>query len=71
MKKSLEFKLEQMLERFQEVGRLLSEASVIADQNQFKSLSKEYAHLEPVAHSYEQHIGAQTNIVSIQGMISG
>lgn len=71
MKKSLEFKLEQMLERFQEVGRLLSEASVIADQNQFKSLSKEYAHLEPVAHCYEQYIGAKTNLVSLQEMISG
>ena len=41
MKKSLEFKLEQLLERFQEVGRLLSEAAVIADQTQFRALSKE------------------------------
>ena len=66
MKKSLEFKLQQMLERFEEVGRLLSEASVIADQNKFKTLSKEYAQLEPVASCYETYLEAQTNYASLQ-----
>jgi len=60
MKKSLELKLEQMVERYQEVERLLSEASVIADQQQFKTLSKEYAQLEPIAQSYEQFLAVQT-----------
>ena len=41
MKISLEQKLQQMQERFQEVSCLLSEASVISDQEQFKNLSKE------------------------------
>lgn len=68
MKKSLELKLQQMLERFQEVGRLLSEASIIADQNQFKNLSKEYAQLEPVATCYESYIAAQDNWSSLQDM---
>jgi peptide chain release factor 1 len=68
MKKSLEFKLQQMLERYQEVGRLLSEASVIADQNQFKTLSKEYAHLEPIASCYETYMKAQDNLSSLQEM---
>lgn len=71
MKKSLEFKLQQMLERFQEVGRLLSEASIIADQNQFKALSKEYSQLEPVAHSYEQYIKATENLNALQEMLDG
>lgn len=71
MKKSLEFKLQQMLERFQEVGRLLSEASIISDQNQFKALSKEYAQLEPVAQCYESYIEAQTNLNSLQEMLEG
>lgn len=66
MKKSLEFKLQQMLERFEEVGRLLSEASIIADQNKFKTLSKEYAQLEPVASCYETYLEAQTNYTSLQ-----
>lgn len=71
MKKSLELKLEQLLERFQEIGRLLSEASVIADQNQFKALSKEYAQLEPVATCYNQYLEAQANLASLQELQEG
>lgn len=71
MKKSLETKLEQMLERFQEVERLLSEASVIADQTRFKALSKEYAQLEPIATCYEQYSTVQTNLVSLQELLDG
>jgi peptide chain release factor 1 len=69
MKKSLEFKLEQLLERFQEVGRLLSEASVISNQNQFKSLSKEYAQLEPVAAGYGDYQKACENLASLEELI--
>ena len=69
MKKSLELKLQQMLERYQEVGRLLSEASVIADQNQFKTLSKEYAQLEPVATCYETYLEAQNNLSSLHELL--
>ena len=71
MKKSLELKLQQMLERFQEVGRLLSEASVIADQNQFRALSKEYAQLEPVATCYGEYQEAALNLSSLQELLSG
>ncbi|MCW8469861.1 peptide chain release factor 1 [Fluoribacter gormanii] len=71
MKKSLEVKLQQMLERYQEVGRLLSEASVIADQNQFKTLSKEYAQLEPVATCYETYVEAKNNLASLNEMLEG
>jgi peptide chain release factor 1 len=71
MKKSLELKLQQLLERFQEIGRLLSEASVISDQNQFKALSKEYAQLEPVATCYNDYLEAQANLDSLQELLQG
>lgn len=71
MKKSLETKLEQMLERFQEVGQLLSEPSIIADQNKFKNLSKEYAQLEPLATCYDAYIKARDNLASLQEMLEG
>lgn len=71
MKNSLELKLQHMLERFQEVGRLLSEASVIADQNQFKALSKEYAQLDPVAHCYESFLEAKNNLTSLEELLAG
>lgn len=71
MKKSLELKLQQMHERFQEVGRLLSEASVIANQNQFKALSKEYAQLEPVANCYQSYLDAKNNLSSLHELLEG
>lgn len=66
MKKSLELKLQQMLERFQEVERLLSDATVIACQDQFKQLSKEYAHLEPIATCYKQYQEAASELISLE-----
>ena len=71
MKKSLELKLEQLLERFQEVGQLLSDASVIADQTQFRALSKEYAQLEPVAACFDQYINAAASAASLKEMLTG
>ena len=71
MKKSLELKLEQMLERFQEVGRLLSDASIIADQNQFRPLSKEYAQLEPVATCYDHYLQAEANVCALKELLTG
>ena len=68
MKISLEIKLEQMLERFQEISRLLSEATVIADQDQFRTLSKEYAQLEPIAHCYEEYLQAKQEAASLKEM---
>ena len=70
MKPSLARKLEQMLEHFQEVGHLLTEASVIANHEQFKSLSKEYAQLEPIATCYNEYILAEANMASLQELIN-
>lgn len=48
MKASILTKLDQLAERFEELNALLSEVSVISDQQQFRKLSKEHAELEPV-----------------------
>ena len=52
MKESIQDKLTILVERFEEVGQLLSEQDVIARQDQFRELSKEYARLEPVAREF-------------------
>lgn len=69
MKPSLETKLQQLLERFQEVGQLLSDAGIIADQNQFKALSKEYAQLEPIATHYDEYLHAVKEAAALQELI--
>src|SRR3990167_6890112 len=71
MKKSLEVKLEQMHERFQEISRLLSDASIIANQEQFKALSKEYAQLEPISTCYTDYLEAQKDCLSLQELQQG
>jgi len=53
MKSSIKSRLEQLVERFEEVNALLSDASVIADQNKFRDLSKEYAEIEPVVKCFQ------------------
>ena len=66
MKKSLESRLEQLIERFEEISRLLSDASVIANQTQFKELSKEYAQLEPISTCYADFLKARADLASLE-----
>ncbi|MDC1307633.1 peptide chain release factor 1 [Pseudomonadales bacterium] len=57
MKASLKVKLDQLLERYDDLAALLSDSETIADQNLFRGYSKEYAEIEPVVlcyRSYEQ-----------------
>ena len=42
-------KLEQLAERHEEAGRLLSDPDVIGNNTRFRELSQEYAQLDPVA----------------------
>ncbi len=49
MKDSVRRRLEQAVERFEEVSRMLSDAEVIGRPERFRELSVEYARLGPVA----------------------
>ncbi len=51
-----------MVERFEEVGHLLSEAEVIANQDSFRELSKEYARLSPVVNDFTAYQRLQDDI---------
>ena len=48
MKASIRSKLESVRDRFEEIAGLLADPDVIADQNQFRDLSKEYSRVEPI-----------------------
>jgi len=62
MKTSILEKLQSLSERYIEVGALLGEADVIADQNKFRALSKEYAELEPVVQAHNKYCAVQESI---------
>ncbi|AVJ55587.1 peptide chain release factor 1 [Idiomarina sp. OT37-5b] len=68
MNPSIERKLEGLLERYQEVQALLGEADVIADQNRFRALSKEYSQLEELVDSFEQYKQAQADLAAAHEM---
>ena len=56
MKETIKQKLITLVERFEEVEHLLSDADVISNQNQFRDLSKEYARLHPVTKDFTEYI---------------
>ncbi|GHD52556.1 bacterial peptide chain release factor 1 (bRF-1) [Marinobacter persicus] len=53
MKSSIQHRLEQLVDRFEEVSALLADAATIADQNQFRDLSREFAEIEPVVKCFQ------------------
>jgi len=68
MTPSLLRKLEILAERYEEVGHLLSDALIINDNNKFRTLSKEYSQLEPVALNLTLYRQAQKDLVSAEQM---
>jgi len=62
MKDSIRRKLEKLDERFEEISRLLSDAGVIARQNQFRELSMEYSRLEPLIDRYRRFMALESDL---------
>jgi peptide chain release factor 1 len=68
MRDSIRFKLESVCDRFEEIAGLLSDPDVIADQNQFRDLSKEYSRVEPIVKLFGQFESVDEDIVAAQEM---
>ncbi|MCP3852830.1 MAG: peptide chain release factor 1 [Gammaproteobacteria bacterium] len=70
MKPSIQNKLETLAERYEEIAILLSQPEVMADQNKFRELSKEYADLGPLVECFKQYQEAVETIESATEMMS-
>lgn len=70
MKESIRRKLESVQERFEEIAGLLADPDVIADQNQFRDLSKEYSRVEPVVQSFQKYQAILDEIASAREMVT-
>ncbi len=68
MKESIRLKLESVQERFEEIAGLLADPDVIADQNQFRDLSKEYSRVEPVVQSFQAYQTLLDDITAAEEM---
>ena len=69
MKPSIQDRLRQVAGRYEEVGLLLSERDVLADQKRFRQLSMEYAQLEPLARSWHKWLQAQASLEGARQML--
>ncbi|MCB1857350.1 MAG: peptide chain release factor 1 [Gammaproteobacteria bacterium] len=69
MKATISRKLDQIGERFEEITALLADPEIQGDQDQFRSLSQEYAQLDPVVSCYNRYRGHQHAIESARGML--
>lgn len=69
MKESVYRKLEALVERYEEVQALLSDAGVISDQSRFRELSKEYSQLEELSHAFGLYRQAQDDLASAEEMM--
>jgi peptide chain release factor 1 len=68
MKPSLLSKLEQMVERREELAHELGDPVVIGDNDKFRRLSQEYAQLGPVVDSYSAYREAAANLAGLRQM---
>ncbi|WP_446809939.1 peptide chain release factor 1 [Methylomonas sp. 2BW1-5-20] len=68
MKPSIQTKLENLGERFEEITALLSQPEVQSNQNQFRSLSQEYSQIEPLVACYKTYQENEANLESAQEM---
>ena len=65
---NLTIKLDNLLDRYEEIAALLSDPEVIGNQDQFRKLSKEYAELEPVVQAYQEYRQVIENMEEAQAM---
>jgi len=62
MKSSIQARLEQLNERYEEVSALLSDQGTIANQDKFRELSREFAEIEPIVHCFKTWQQARADV---------
>lgn len=63
-------KLEGVVARFQEVGRLITQPEIISDMKRYVKLNKEYSQLEPLVEAYNKYKNLLSNIQNAREIIS-
>lgn len=63
-------KLEGIVARFEEVGKLITDPKVISDMKRYVKLNKEYSQLEPLVESYNNYKNLLSNIADARSIIS-
>jgi len=69
MKESLRLRLDQMVDRYEEVTALLSDPSVISDNNKFRELSVEHSDLMEITTLWQNYVRAETDQADAEAML--
>jgi peptide chain release factor 1 len=69
MTPSIRRKLEAIAERHEEIGLLLGQQEVLADNTRFRELSREYAQLEPVAGAMREQASIERELTDARAML--
>lgn len=70
MKESIQHKLQNLVERHEELGALLNDASIIAQQNKFREFSKEYSQLGSVVQAFKKYQELEKNYIHAQELLN-
>ncbi len=70
MKESLRLRLDQMVDRYEEVTALLSDPSVISDNNKFRELSVEHSDLMDITTLWQNYLRAESDQADAESMLA-
>jgi peptide chain release factor 1 len=70
VKESLRTKLMELVERHEEVARLLGDGATIADKDRFRELSREYSRLDEVTRDFNAYRELEQSVAAVEEMRS-
>ena len=71
MKPSLLSRLDQLVDRHEELAALLADPDVIGNQTQFVAFSQEYSEIEPVVQLVQKYQALSADLVELEGYLTG
>lgn len=70
MERSIRNKLEQISERFEELGEMLCAPEINADKHRFLALSREHAEMRPVAEAFAKFLALERNLEEAEELLA-
>jgi peptide chain release factor 1 len=64
-------RLVKVQQRYEEITRLLSDASIVAQQEKFRELSREHSQLTPIIHAFERYRKAKSDLDGTREVAEG
>ena len=64
-------KLQQMEEKYLQMGEKLMDPAVVSDQQAYVQLMREYKHMQPIIEKYHEYLQAQKNFAEAKELLSG